>query len=158
VAPFALLIRSSNWLYSHNYNLSSGGPWYSTTSLGNPNAWKIAVLSAGLPAGFLPRPHSPMAQTTVVLLFPLCWHSVPEGNFLLFYGASRRVCVLPWFRFYLVFPYVCGGRYCFILLSSEKLFSGRICSGFERFDFSHESVKQVVGLLIGFVIAIASAA
>jgi len=30
-------------------------------------------------------------------------------------------------------------------------------SGFEWFDFSHERVKWVVGLLIGFVFAIASA-
>ena len=32
-----------------------------------------------------------------------------------------------------------------------------MCSGFEGFDFSHQGVKRVVGLLIGFVSAIASA-
>jgi len=30
-------------------------------------------------------------------------------------------------------------------------------SGFKEIDFSHEGVKQVVGLFIGFVFAIASA-
>ena len=34
---------------------------------------------------------------------------------------------------------------------------GRIGSGLEGFDFSHEEVKRVVGLLEGFVHAIASA-
>ena len=37
------------------------------------------------------------------------------------------------------------------------LYGGRTGFGFEGFDFSHEGVKRVVGLLKGFVHAIASA-
>jgi len=63
----------------------------------------------------------------------------------------------PGFFPILVFPYVSGGRYCSVLLSSEVLRGGRVGSGLEGLDFSHEGVKPVVGLLEGFVHAIASA-
>jgi len=63
----------------------------------------------------------------------------------------------PGFFPILVFPYVSGGRYCSVLPSSEVLQGERVGSGLEGFDFSHEGVKRVVGLIIGFVYAIASA-
>ena len=50
-----------------------------------------------------------------------------------------------------VFPYVSGGRYCSVLLSSKVLLGGRVCSGFEELDFSHEGVKRaVVGIKVLF--------
>jgi len=43
-------------------------------------------------------------------------------------------------------PYVCGGRCWFVLLSSEVLLGGQVCSGFVGFDFFHEGLKRVVRL------------
>ena len=54
----------------------------------------------------------------------------------------------PVFFSLLVFPYVSAGRYCSVLLSSEVILGGRMGSGLEGFDFSHEGVKRVVGLFI----------
>ena len=50
-----------------------------------------------------------------------------------------------------------GAEYCSVLLSSYVLWRGGVRSGWERFDFSHDVVEQVVGLFIGFVVAMASA-
>jgi len=50
----------------------------------------------------------------------------------------------PVFLPILVFPYVSGGGYCFVLLSSWVLLGGGVGSGLEGFDFSHEGVKRVI--------------
>ena len=77
--------------------------------------------------------------------------------FFCYGGLAEGFVSFSGFIFILVFPYVSGGRNCFVLLSSKVLRGGRMGSSFEGIDFSYEGVKQVVGLFIGFVFAIASA-
>jgi len=71
--------------------------------------------------------------------------------FLCFGGPAEGFVSFPSFFSILVFPYVSGGGHYSVLLSSEVLVGGRVGSGLEGFDFSHEGVKRVVGLFIGFV-------
>jgi len=71
-----------------------------------------------------------------------------ENPFFCCGGPAEGFVSFPGFFPILVFPYVSGGRYCSVLLSSYVLRGGRMGSGLEGFDFSHEGVKRVVGLFI----------
>jgi len=89
--------------------------------------------------------------------FRFCWPLCRVNPFICFGGPGEGFVSFPGFISILVSPYLSGGRYCSVLLSSYVLRGGGVGSVFEGFDFSHEGVKRVVGLLTGCVSVIASA-
>jgi len=89
--------------------------------------------------GLAPKPLGPgnsLRQPAIVVLSFLSVGTWCRKNlFFCFGGPTEGFASFSGFVSIHVFPYVSGGGYCSVLLSSQVLLGGGVCSGFEEVDF-----------------------